>query len=106
MKKSSKKNNSKQDELNIKVNKAKEDLSVNIIQYNHKIKDILQRMSVMIQECIDSDKSFNGQRELLSRNKMNIRVLNSAIKMLDNNQLQLWMIDDKSLEEKVKNENK
>lgn len=107
MRKSNKKNNSKKEnELKLKINKAKEDLSVQIIQYNHKIKDVLQKMSVMIQECMDSDKSFVGQRELLSRNKMNIRVLNSAIKMLDNNQLQLWMIDEKTLEEKVKNDNK
>jgi hypothetical protein len=35
---------------------------------------------------------------------MNIRVINSAIKMMDNNKLQLWMIDDNAIVEKVKND--
>jgi hypothetical protein len=77
-------------------------LTVNIIQYNHKIEKLLRDMSAMIQECVDIDNLFEGQRELLSRNKMNIRVINSAIKMIDNNKLRLWMIDEKSLENKIK----
>lgn len=107
MKKTSKKNKveeKKVDEFQIKVNKAKEDLTVNIIQYNHKLERLLQEMSKTIQECINIDSLFLNQRELSSRNKMNIRVINSAIKMLDNNKIKLYMIDDKSLEEKVKND--
>lgn len=88
-------------ELQLKKNKLKEKLTVQIIQYNHKIERLLQEMSKMIKECSDmeGDNSFLTQRELVSRNKMNIRVINSAIKMIDNNKLQLWMIDDKYLEE-------
>ena len=92
--------------INLQLNKAKEELTVNIIQYNHKIEKLLQDMSAMIQECINIDSAFNGQRELSSRNKMNIRVINSAIKMMDNNKLRLWMINEKELEDKVKNDNK
>jgi hypothetical protein len=63
-------------------------------------------MSAMIQECINIDSAFNGQRELSSRNKMNIRVINSAIKMMDNNKLRLWMINEKELEDNIKKNNK
>lgn len=108
MKKSRKKNNNEQkkvDEFKIKVNKEKEELTVDIIQYNHKMESLLQQMALMIQECDKIDKSkFSFQRELLSRNRMNIRVINSAIKMMDNNKLQLWMIDDNAIVEKVKND--
>ena len=110
MKKTSKKSkdveSKKIDEFQLKVNKAKEELTVDIIQYNHKIEKVLQEMSKMIKDCMNIDSKFVNQRELLSRNKMNIRVINSAIKMLDNNKIKLYMIDDKSLEDKVKNEDK
>jgi hypothetical protein len=69
------------------------------------MESLLQQMALMIQECDKIDKSkFSFQRELLSRNRMNIRVINSAIKMMDNNKLQLWMIDDNAIVEKVKND--
>lgn len=110
MKKTSKKSENveskKADEFQLKVNKAKEELTVDIIQYNHKIEKLLQEMSKMIKDCMNIDSKFVNQRELLSRNKMNIRVINSAIKMLDNNKIKLYMIDDKFLEDKVKNDNK
>lgn len=109
MRKSSKKattaGQKKVDEFKLKVNKEKEELTVDIIQYNHKIEKLLQQMSLMIHECDNIDKSkFVFQRELLSRNRMNMRVINSAIKMIHDNKLQLWMIDDKAIEDKVKNE--
>lgn len=86
-----------------KINKAKEQLTVNVIQYNHIIeklkKSILQSMS----NCeLISKKHFNNQRELIARKRMTQRVLNSTLKMLDNNKLYLWMID----EEIIKQENK
>lgn len=105
--KSKNKNKKSVDELSVKINKEKQELTIDIIQYNHKMDNLLKQMALMMQECDKIDKlKFTFQRELLSRNKMNMRVINSAIKMIDNNKLQLWMIDENVLEEKVKNENK
>jgi hypothetical protein len=88
----------------MKISKEKELLTVNVIQYNHKIEKLLQEMVMLREECINLDKNgFINQREILSRNKMNIRVINSAINMINHNKIQLWMIDEKAIEENINN---
>lgn len=86
-----------------KINKAKEQLTVNVIQYNHIIEKLKKSILQSVSNCeLISKKHFNNQRELIARKRMTQRVLNSTLKMLDNNKLYLWMID----EEIIKQENK
>lgn len=99
MRKSSKKQD-KRKEIN-KINKLKEQLTVDVIQYNHimqKLKtNILQ--SLVLCNNISEKPSFMNQRDLIARKRMSERVLNATLKMIDNNKLYLWMIDEQSLKE-------
>lgn len=94
MKKSSKKQK-------VNISKKKQELTVDIIRYNRVIDDLKKNIIKSINLCNDiSEKTFGSQRELIARKRMNERVLVSALKMIENNQLYLWMIDEVALNEK------
>ena len=84
-----------------KIAKAKSDMSVTVIQYNHAIDKMMQGMSDALKACKALSAQFGTQRELMARTRMNERVINSSLKMVANNKLQLWMIDDRGLEEGI-----
>lgn len=84
-----------------RIAKAKSDMSVNVIQYNHAIDKMMQSMGEAMRMCRALSEKFGTQRELMARARMNERVMNSSLKMLANNRLQLWMIDDRGLEEGI-----
>lgn len=86
-----------------KINKAKEQLTVNVIQYNHIIQRLKRNILQSMNQCQKlSGQLFQNQRELSARKRMTNRVLNSTLKMLDNNKLQLWMIDEQELRRGIK----
>lgn len=84
-----------------RIAKAKSDMSVNVIQYNHAIDKMMHGMGEAMRMCRALSEKFGTQRELMARARMNERVMNSSLKMLANNKLQLWMIDDRGLEEGI-----
>lgn len=99
MKKTSKKQKQQQEQLN----KLKETLTVNVIQYNHIIQRLKKNILQSMNQCQKSSgQLFQNQRELSARKRMTNRVLNSTLKMLDNNKLQLWMIDEQELRRGIK----
>lgn len=84
-----------------RIARAKSDMSVSVIQYNHAIDKMMQSMGDALKACHALSERFGTQRELLARTRMNERVINSSLKMVANNKLQLWMIDDRGLEEGI-----
>lgn len=84
-----------------RIARAKSDLSVSVIQYNHAIDRMMGKMEEALRECRALAAKFASQRELSARSKMTDRVINSSLKMVANNRLQLWMIDDRGLEEGI-----
>ena len=84
-----------------RIARAKSDLSVSVIQYNHAIDRMMGKMEEALRECRALAAKFASQRELSARSKMTDRVINSSLKMVASNRLQLWMIDDRGLEEGI-----
>ena len=80
------------------ISKKKSDMSVKIIQHNQVITKVIRQMAEALAECERNSAAFNGQRVLLARAKMQERVLNSALRMMEQNKMQFWMIDDAALE--------
>ena len=101
MKENSKGNKNERRERQERIAKAKSDMSVSVIQYNHAIDKMMQGMGDALRACRALSEKFGTQRELLARTRMNERVINSSLKMVANNKLQLWMIDDRGLEEGI-----
>jgi len=84
-----------------KVAREKSDISANVIRHNQALKKLVDEMKNVIDECSSFAANFRNQRELQARAKMTERVLNSSIRMINGNKLQLWMIDDRLIEEDV-----
>lgn len=90
----------KQKIIRNKINMKKQQLTVDVIQYNHIMQKLKRSIVQSLGACNDiSQKSFTNQRNLIARKMMSERVLNAALKMIDNNKLYLWMIDEQSLKE-------
>jgi hypothetical protein len=80
-----------------KMRKAKAELTVNVIKQNQAIDSLVGSIETAMGVCRDMAGSYNGQRELIARTNMALRVMASAIGMLRTNKLKLWMIDDRAL---------
>ena len=81
--------------------KARSGMSIDVIQYNHVMKKLIGEMEKSLDACKQYVSKFGNQRQLVVRSKMTERVISSAIRLLSNNKLQLWMIDDKQIEEGI-----
>ena len=81
-----------------RISRRKADMTVNVIKHNQAIDKLIKEMLNGLRDCLAISKDFEGQRMLFSRAKMQERVLNAALKMISQNKLQLWMIDDSALE--------
>ena len=81
------------------ISRRKSDMTVSIIQHNQVISKVIRQMAEALAECERNSAAFDGQRMLLARVKMQERVLNSALRMMEQNKIQFWMIDDAALEE-------
>ena len=84
-----------------KVAKAKSDISVNLIQYNKATEKIVKSLEEALVACKALSSKFGNQRELLARSRMTERVIVSSLKMIANNKLALWMINDREIEEGI-----
>ena len=84
-----------------KVAKAKSDISVNLIQYNKATEKIVKSLEEARVACKALSPKFGNQRELLARSRMTERVIVSSLKMIANNRLALWMINDREIEEGI-----
>lgn len=74
-------------------------MTVKVIQYNHVIDEVASSINSAIAKAQKISVDFGNQRELLSRSRMTERVIGASLKMLSNNKLQLWMINDREIEE-------
>ncbi len=86
-------------EAESRISRRKSDLTVQIIKYKHATDKMTAQLLDCLRECIGLSKSFEGQRMLFARAKMQERVMNAALKAMSQNGLQLWMIDDHALED-------
>lgn len=102
MRKSATKTKEQKKQVPLKINKRKEELTVNVIQYNRTMEQFKKDTQDMLVNCSKLASSFTNQRELMARSKMVERVLVSALNMINNNKLQLWMIDDNAIEDESK----
>lgn len=84
-----------------RIAKAKSDMSVGVIQYNHAVNRMVQKMTEALAICQELSAKFANQRELAARARMTERVIGSSLKMIASNRLQLWMIDERGLEEGI-----
>ena len=82
-----------------KVAKVKSNLSVSLIQHNKATEKLVKSLEEALVACKELSVKFGNQRELLARSRMTERVINSSLKMIANNKLQLWMINDREIEE-------
>lgn len=89
----------KSTEKKSQIDRAKSDMTVKVIQYNHVIDEVASSINSAIAKAQKISVDFGNQRELLSRSRMTERVIGASLKMLSNNKLQLWMINDREIEE-------
>ena len=89
----------KSTEKKSQIDRAKSDMTVKVIQYNHAIDGIISSINGAFAKAQEISVGFGNQRELLSRSRMTERVIGASLKMLSNNKLQLWMINDREIEE-------
>ena len=96
-KKDKKEVENKEIEKFLKKGKEKEELTVEIIQYNKIFDRLLNEIQrAMVASSIAGQK-FNSQRMLQIRVKIVERVLSSTIKFISQNKLHLYMIDENLL---------
>ena len=84
---------------NERIRKAKADMTVKVIQQNQAVDQLVKDIEKTMITCKDIGAAYDGQRELVARTNMMLRVMASAIGMLQTNKLKLWMIDEKAIEE-------
>lgn len=82
----------------MKTAKAKQIMTVNVIQQNKQIKRLTDEMKKTMNILMGSEQKFATQKELYARIKMMQRVIASGINLLEKNKLQLYMINDNTLE--------
>lgn len=82
----------------IRIGKAKEELTVKIIQHNKIFDKLAKDMQSAVCKAIESEKEFANQKELYIRTKMLERIISSSAKLLNQNRLQLYMISEENLE--------
>jgi len=81
----------------IRIGKAKEELTVKIIQHNKIFDKLAKDMQSAICKAVESEKDFANQRELYMRTKMLERIISSGVKLMKQNRLQLYMISEDNL---------
>lgn len=77
---------------------SKADITVAIVRQNQVIDHVIEEIGKALQMCASNSQKYDGQRELLARSKMEMRVLKSSMSMLAQSKLKLWMIDEDALE--------
>lgn len=82
----------------MQISKAKELMTVNVIKHNR----VFDKLSNQLKEALfvaeNDEKIFQNQRELYMRNKMLTRTIISCLRLVEQNRLQFYMIDENSLD--------
>lgn len=82
----------------MQISKAKELMTVNVIKHNR----VFDKLSNQLKEALfvaeNDEKTFQNQRELYMRNKMLTRTIISCLRLVEQNRLQFYMIDENSLD--------
>lgn len=81
----------------IKMGKAKEETTVNIIKYNRNIGNLLSELKNGLNMIVSERKKLENHRDISARIKMTERVISSTIKLISQNKLQFFMIDENAL---------
>ena len=88
-------------ERQTKIAKRKSDITVSVLKHNQAMKQLVDSMNAALTACKETLSKLTNQRELIARTKMTERVLNSSIRLMTGNKLQLWMIDERGIEEEM-----
>lgn len=82
----------------LKISKAKELMTVDIIKHNRVFDKLANQLKDALVTAGNDNKTFANQRELYMRNKMLERTVLSCLKLLEQNRLQFYMIDENALD--------
>ena len=82
----------------LKISKAKELVTVDIIKHNKVFNKLTNQLKEALVVAENDSKTFANQRELYMRNKMLERTIASCLRLIEQNRLQFYMIDENSLE--------
>lgn len=81
----------------VRVARAKQDISVEVIRQNQLCDDLMKRADAALAQSDARARKLAGQREIVTRINMTARTLRTLIRLLAQNRLQLWMIDDNAI---------
>lgn len=81
----------------MKISKAKEVMTVNIIKHNRTFDRLTTQLKEALVVASNDSNTFADQRELYMRNKMLERTVASCLRLIEQNRLQFYMIDENSL---------
>ena len=84
-----------------KMVEAKSEIAVNIMQYNVAMKKLIDKMNDTLECWKGLAGKFRNQRGLAARWRMSERVVNSSIRLLSGNKMQVWMINDDEIENEI-----
>ena len=93
-------------EIESKVQRQKSKVAASVLQYNHIIVRLMNQVSDGLKAIAGFSVEMDGQRELQMRMAMTARAMNSTLRLLSQGKLQLWMIDEQAISDKVREEEK
>lgn len=82
----------------LKISKAKELMTVNVIRHNRTFDRLTNQLKEALAVAEKDENTFQNQRELYMRNKMLTRTVASCLRLVEQNRLQFYMIDENSLD--------
>lgn len=82
----------------MQISKAKELMTVNVIKHNRAFDKLSNQLKEALFVAENDEKTFQNQRELYMRNKMLTRTIISCLRLVEQNRLQFYMIDENSLD--------
>lgn len=82
----------------MQISKAKELMTVNVIKHNRAFDKLSNQLKEALSVAENDEKTFQNQRELYMRNKMLTRTIISCLRLVEQNRLQFYMIDENSLD--------
>lgn len=82
----------------MQISKAKELMTVNVIKHNRAFDKLSNQLKEALFVAENDEKIFQNQRELYMRNKMLTRTIISCLRLVEQNRLQFYMIDENSLD--------
>ena len=88
-------------ERQLKIGKKREELTISVIQCNKLLNNMQKQLADCYKQCNVFLQGFQSQPELTTRCNMVLRLLTSCTKMLGQQKMQLWMINEDAIEREV-----